>query len=98
DAKFMPFAAPIVSGIENLKPYFIEYTSRGNVNIDSLSLGILYYQYFDDYVLEYGTFKVKWSADNYSGRSAGKGMKLWKRQADKSLKILRHAGSHDHLE
>ncbi|MEB2776397.1 hypothetical protein SYJ56_13830 [Algoriphagus sp. D3-2-R+10] len=98
DAKFMPFAEPIVSGIEKIKPYFIEYTSRGEVNIDSISLGTLYYEYSEDYVLEYGTFNVKWSTDTYAGSAAGKGIKLWKRQPNKSLKIFRHAGSHDYVE
>lgn len=88
----------IAQQLQELTNYLTEYTSRGAVNIDTISLGTLYYEYSEDYVMEYGTFKVKWSAETYSGRAEGKGIKLWKRQPDKSLKIFRHAGSHDYLE
>lgn len=97
DARFMPFQEPTVTGMEEIKPYLTEYSSRGNVSIDSISVDTYCYQYFDDYVLEYATFWVKWSVAASSGRTEGKGIRLWKRQKDKSIKIYRHIGTHNHL-
>lgn len=98
DAKFMPFAEPTVTGINEIKPYLIEYSTRGDVNIDSLAVYTYHYENLDDYILEYSKFKVKWSVPQLSGRTEGKGIRLWKRQEDKSLKIFRHIGTHNHIE
>ena len=51
-----------------------------------------------EYILEYDMFKVKWSVPNYSGRTEGKGIRIWKRQEDKSLRLYREIGTHNHLQ
>lgn len=97
DAQFMPFQEPTVSGNE-IKPYLIEYSSRGNVTIDSIAVYTYHYEYFDDIILEYAKFKVKWSVTNFTGRTEGKGIRIWKRQKDKSLKMYRQIGTHNYIK
>lgn len=99
DGKFMPFAHSTVTGMDELKPYLIAYdTHREGFTIDSISVHTYHYEYFDDYVLEYPKFKVKWSTPQFSGRTEGKGVRIWKRQEHKSLRIYREIGTHNHIE
>ena len=97
DAKFMPFQEPTVSGIDEIKPYLIKY-NQGNVTIDSIETSTYHYEATDDHILAYTKFKVKWTVPNFSGRTEGKGIRIWQRQADHSLKIFRLIGSHNHLD
>lgn len=98
DARYMPSQEPTLTGMDEIKPYLMDYSKRGNINFDSLTVYTYDYEYFADYVLEYSMVKVKWSTAAASGRTEGKGIRLWKRQADKSLKIYRHIGTHNHLQ
>jgi hypothetical protein len=98
DARYMPSQEPTITGMDEIKPYLIGYSKRGNITFDSLAVYTYHYEYFADYVLEYSKVKVKWSAPPVSGRTEGKGIRLWKRQEDKSLKIYRHIGTHNYLE
>lgn len=97
NAKFMPFADTTKTGMSELKPYMIEY-NRGDVKIDSINTGTFYYENHDTYILEYSKFHVRWSMPNFSGTTEGKGIKIWRREEDNSLKIYRIIGSHNHLE
>jgi ketosteroid isomerase-like protein len=98
DGSFMPFADSTVTGMAKIKPYLIAYSSRGKVTIDSISCYTYHSEYFDDHVLEYAKFRVKWSTPQFSGRTQGKGIRIWKRQEDRSLKLYREIGTHNHLE
>ena len=94
DGKYMPFQEPTVSG-KDIKPYLMEYSSRGTVSIDSVSVYTYHYEYFPKYILEYSRFKVRWSREGTSGRTEGKGFRVWKRQDDGSLKMYRQIGTHN---
>lgn len=97
DGMFMPFAHPNVLG-KDIRPYLIKYdTHPQGFNIDSIWVYTHHYEYFNNYVLEYSKFKVKWSFTQTSGRTEGKGIRLWKRQEDKSLRLYREIGTHNHL-
>jgi ketosteroid isomerase-like protein len=98
DGQFMPFADSTVTGIQKLRPYLIAYSRRGEVVIDSIRCDTYHYEYLDDYLLEYAQFKVKWTLPQLSGRTEGKGIRIWKRQADQSLKLFREIGTHNHIE
>jgi hypothetical protein len=98
DARFMPFADSTKTGIEQLKPYLIAYSTRGNVTIDSIACYTYHHEDFNDFILEYAMFKVKWRVPDVSGMTEGKGIRIWKRQKDKSLKLYREIGTHDHLK
>jgi ketosteroid isomerase-like protein len=97
DARVFPFADSTVSGIENIKPYLIAYSSRGTVTIDSIMCYTYDFKYSDNYLLEYDMFKVKWRVPDFSGKTEGKGIRIWKRQDDNSLKLYREIGTHNHL-
>jgi ketosteroid isomerase-like protein len=95
DGRYYPFADSTVSGMENIKPYLIEYSSRGTVTIDSIMCYTYDFAYSDSSILEYAMFKVKWSRPDLSGRTEGKGIRIWKRQSDNSLRLFRQIGMHN---
>lgn len=97
DARFMPFSDSTKTGIDDIKPYLIAYNS-GKVTIDSISIYTCYSEYFSDDILEYTKFYVKWTVPQFSGTAEGKGIRLWKRQEDKSLRLYREIGLHNHLQ
>ncbi len=96
DAVFFPFQEPAVRGMDQLKPYLINYNS-GKVTIDSISVYTYDYERFDEYILEYAEFRVRFTVPDFSGKTEGKGIRIWKRQADQTLKIYREIGTHNHL-
>ena len=98
DGSVYPFADTTVTGIDRIKPYLIAYSSRGAITIDSIMCYTYEFETHGEYILEYDMFKVKWSVPNYSGRTEGKGIRIWKRQEDKSLKLYREIGTHNHLQ
>lgn len=98
DGSFKPFADTTVTGMDKIKPYLIAYSSRGTVTINSVMCYTLDFEYSGEYVLEYDMFKVKWTNANGPGRTEGKGIRIWKRQADHSLRLYREIGTHNHLK
>ena len=91
----MPFAEPAVSGTD-IKPYLTEYSRRGEVTIDTVSIYTDHFERFEDQLLEYCQFRVQWTAGINSGRTTGKGIRIWRRQADGSLKMYREIGTHNY--
>ncbi len=98
DAVIMPFAEPTVKGIDRIKPYLNGYSNRGTITLQAVMCYTYDFEYADNYVLEYDMFKVKWSRENQEGRTEGKGIRIWKRQPDHSLKLYREIGTHNYLE
>ncbi len=98
DGSFNPFADTTVTGMAEIKPYLIAYSSRGTVRIDSIMCYTYDFEQEGDLILEYDMFKVRWSVPDFSGRTEGKGIRIWKRQADHSLRLFREIGTHNHLE
>lgn len=96
DAVIYPFADTVVAGIDKIKPYLIAYCSRGTVTIDSIMCYTYDFENAGDYILEYDMFKVKWRPDA-AGRTEGKGIRIWKRQPDNSLRLYREIGTHNYL-
>jgi ketosteroid isomerase-like protein len=98
DGSFKPFAEPVVNGMAEIKPYLIAYSRRGQVKIDSVAVFTYDARYLDGYVLEYDMFRVRWISDDMQGRTEGKGLRLWKRMDDHSLRLHREIGTHNHLK
>ncbi|MGA0555234.1 YybH family protein [Larkinella sp. VNQ87] len=98
DGSFKPFAEELVTGLPQIKPYLIAYSSRGVVTIDSVRCYTYASDTFERYTLEYAMFKVQWHRADAAGRTEGKGIRIWKRQPDHSLKLYREIGTHNHLE
>ena len=97
DAIFYPFADSAVVGMKELEPYLTAYSNRGAVSIDSVFCYTLDFEKLGDYIVEYDMFKVKWSRSDNSGRTEGKGIRIWKRQDDGSLRLFREIGTHNYL-
>lgn len=97
DGVFMPFADTLKTGMKVLRPYLIEYNSYP-VTIDSISIYNIFYEDWGNFVIEYPMFYVKWHNTQSNGIGSGKGIRLWRRENDCSLKILREIGVHDYRE
>lgn len=97
DAIYMTYYTPMLVGIENIRPYFIEHERPGGVTIDSLELSAANIIPMDDgkLQLEQGFYKVAWRAGGDSGTVAGKSLNLWKRDKDGTLMLYRQAVNHD---
>ena len=97
DAVFMPFADTFKTGMKVLRPYLIGYNSYP-VTIDSISIYNIHSENTGNFVIEYPMFYVKWHNTQNSGIGSGKGIRLWRKENDCSLKILREIGIHDYRE
>jgi ketosteroid isomerase-like protein len=95
DGIFYPFADSAVVGMKSIKPYLVSY-STGNVRIDSISCSTRHYEKLKEHVLEYDEFKVTWEVDGFKGKTQGKGIRLWKRMPDMSLRLFREIGTHNY--
>lgn len=96
DAIFYPFADSAKVGIEVLKPYLRSY-HRPGVQIDHIKGVPFEFIDLQDYIIQFSTFEVDWRFKDMSGTNKGKGMRLWQRQEDCSLKIYRHIGLHNYI-
>ncbi len=94
DARVMPFADSTRTGMDQIKPYLIAYDSAP-VTIDSIDVHPYHIEDRGDYILEYTKFSVRFRTPGQQGSMAGKGIRIWKRQADHSLRIFREIGLHN---
>jgi hypothetical protein len=94
DASFFPFEETPKITKKVLLPYLIQYNS-GDVTIKEINVFTIDYEKLEDGFIEYNGFNVNWQAGNFQGKTKGKGIRIWKRQADGSLKIFREIGLHD---
>ena len=97
DAVFMPFADSLKVGMKAIRPYLIGYNS-GNVTVDSIRIYTDYAEVLDSYVIEYPRFYVRWHTPELAGTGQGKGIRIWRRELDCSLKLYREIALHDHIE
>lgn len=98
DAIAMPFADSMKVGIKEIRQHLIEYSSRGMVTIDSIRVYSDYAEAADSFVIEYPKFFVRWYTPERAGVVQGKGIRIWRREPDCSLKIYREIGMHDHIQ
>lgn len=75
-----------------------EKISGGDVTIDPVSVYTYHQECFDNNILEYYKFRAQWNTPQDSGKVQGNGARIWKRQQDKSLRIYREIGTHNHLD
>ncbi|MHA7059574.1 Cif family virulence factor [Aquimarina sp. M1] len=50
----------------------------------------------ETYIVNYASHIANWRNDNYSGISTGKGIKIWRREPNGSLKIVRQIATYDY--
>jgi ketosteroid isomerase-like protein len=97
DAVYMPFADTPKVGIEEIRAHLTRYTDQGGgATFDSVKVWNEGFEVLDGYVVEYPKFEVHWRAGADSGVVSGGGLRLWRRDADCSLKMLRQIATHDH--
>lgn len=96
NAMYMTYYTPILSGIEAIRPYFIEHEKPGDVVINSVNLDT--YNVFETtgkIIIEYGFYKVDYTYKSDKGTVSGKSINIWKRDKNGQLMLYRQAVNHD---
>jgi ketosteroid isomerase-like protein len=97
DAVFMPYADSSKIGMKSIRAHLIAYNSYP-VSIDTINIYNVYFEDCSNFVIEYPRFYVKWHTSDSSGVGSGKGIRIWRRENDCSLKLYREIGIHDYME
>lgn len=97
DAIYMTYDTPMLIGMENIKPYFIEHEKPNGVAIDFIKISASAIISLDKFVLEYGYYYVNVSWDNKKGKDTvtGKSVNLWRRDENGVLRLYRQMVNHD---
>lgn len=97
DAIYMTYDTPMLIGMENIKPYFIEHEKPNEVSIDFLEIKTSTMIALGNFVIEYGYYNVDVSWDKKKGQAyvTGKSINLWKRDENGVLKLYRQMVNHD---
>jgi len=97
DAIYMPYADTPKVGIGEIGAHLVRYTEQGRgVTFESVRVWNEGFEVLGGYVVEYPKFEVRWRNGADSGIVSGGGLRLWRRQADGSLKMFRQIATHDH--
>lgn len=97
DAIYLTYDTPMLIGMENIKPYFVEHEKPNGVSIDSISIKASRMIPLNNFVIEYGYYYVDVSWDNKKGRAivTGKSNNLWKRNENGILMLYRQMVNHN---
>lgn len=97
DAIYLTYDTPMLIGMENIKPYFVEHEKPNGVSIDSLSIRASKMIPLNNLVIEYGYYYVDVSWDNKKGKAivTGKSVNIWKRNENGILMLYRQMVNHD---
>ena len=85
---------PMNIGREQIDDYLLKHAKELPV-FEKLDIRTDRIDELDGYVIEYATAVANWRIDQYSGVSTSKNIRLWKRQKNGSLKILRIIAMYD---
>ncbi|AQR74480.1 hypothetical protein BXU08_13200 [Sphingomonas sp. LM7] len=97
DAVYLPFAEKPQLGLPAIRAHLTPYIERGRgATFDGVNVGNDGFEVLDGYVIEYSKFEVRWRAGEAAGVTSGGGLRLWRREADCSLKKIRQIGTHDY--
>lgn len=95
DAVYLPYADRPQIGLAAIRAHLVPYIEAGRgASFDSVRQWNDGFEEFGAFVVEYPNFEVRWRAGEASGVTSGAGLRLWRREADCSLKLLRQAGTH----
>ncbi|MFD1604619.1 nuclear transport factor 2 family protein [Flavobacterium artemisiae] len=97
DAIYLTYDTPMLIGMENIKPYFIEHEKPNGIAIDSLSIKASRIILLKNFIIEYGYYFVDVSWDNKKGKASvsGKSINLWKREENGLLMLYRQMVNHN---
>jgi len=97
DAIYMPYADTPKVGIDEIRAHLVRYTEQGRgATFESVRVWNEGFEALGGYVVEYPKFEVRWRSGRDSGITSGGGLRLWRRQADGSLKMFRQIATHDY--
>jgi len=96
DGIFMPHGEPMMVGKAQILAHLINY-NRGEVIIDKVQVSTNWAEDLDDFILESYSYEVEWRFDTFAGVGQGKGLRLWKRLEDGTLKIYRLIALEDYI-
>lgn len=85
---------PMNIGREQLDDYLFKHVKELPI-FEKLDIRTDRIDELDGYVIEYATAVANWRMDQYSGVSTSKNIRLWKRQENGTLKILRIIAMYD---
>ena len=95
DAVYLPYADRPQVGLAAIRAHLVPYIEAGRgATFDSVRIWNDGFEAIGGYVVEYSNFEVRWRAGEASGVTSGNGLRLLRREADCSLKLLRQAGTH----
>ncbi|WP_299256234.1 DUF4440 domain-containing protein [uncultured Aquimarina sp.] len=94
DGIFLYSYQPVYYGRKELDP-FIEKHMKELPIFEKLDVRNDRIDDFGTYVVEYASHIANWRRDDASGISTGKGIRIWKRQPNCSLKIFRQIATYD---
>jgi ketosteroid isomerase-like protein len=97
DAIYMTYDMPMLIGMDNIKPYFVEHEKPNGVSIDFLEIKASKMIALDKFVIEYGYYYVDVSWDKKKGKATvtGKSTNIWKRDKNGVLMLYRQMVNHD---
>lgn len=95
DAVYLPFADRPQVGLPAIREHLEPYIEAGRgASFDSVRVWNEGFEAIGGYIVEYSNFEVRWRAGEASGTTSGDGLRLWRREADCSLSLLREGGTH----
>jgi ketosteroid isomerase-like protein len=99
DAVYWPVADTPKRGIAAIRAHLVPYTeqSRG-VTFDSVRVWNDRATRHGDWALENSRFHVRWHNAEMAREVSGGGLRLWRREADGTLKMVRQMGTHDYRD
>lgn len=97
DAIYMTYDTPMLIGMDNIKPYFIEHEKPNGVSIDALQIKTSTMIALGNFVLEYGYYyvEVSWDKNKEHATVTGKSTNLWKRDENGVFMLYRQMVNHD---
>jgi ketosteroid isomerase-like protein len=82
------------SGRQSIDKYIDEHVAQMPV-FEKLDIRNDQIDVYGRYVVEYASHIAIWRRDDYSGVGTGKDLRIWRREDDGTLKIIRHIGMYD---
>jgi len=97
DAVYLPYADAPQVGIAAIRSHLLPYIARGrSATFETVDVGNDGFDIVDGHVIEYSKFAVRWRSGDAAGITSGGGLRVWRREADCTLRIIRQIGTHDH--
>ncbi len=96
DAIYMTYYQPMLIGMDQLRPYFIDHEKPGDGFVDSIAINMGAILPMGNFVFEQGYYKVHWrNNDDSRVIVTGKSINIWKRGKDGTLRMYRQMVNHD---